>query len=136
MVFKTNIQIRFSDCDMLNHVNNAVYLQYFETARVEFFNKELRGWDWNTNGIILAKNIVDYLKPVYLNDTCYIALTCTKIGNASFTLAYQLMVVESGIETVKAQGESVLVCFDFKTKQTELIPKNLLRVLEKYKAKV
>jgi len=41
-MIKTPIQIRFSDCDMLQHVNNAIYLQYFETARINFFNQKFQ----------------------------------------------------------------------------------------------
>ena len=51
-MISTPIQIRFSDCDMLQHVNNAIYLQYFETARINFFRKELPNWNWKEEGII------------------------------------------------------------------------------------
>jgi acyl-CoA thioesterase FadM len=30
------IRIRFSDIDKINQVNNACYLNYFETARIKF----------------------------------------------------------------------------------------------------
>ena len=41
------IQVRFSDLDTLGHVNNAVYLSYFEMARIAYFTPLLgENWDW------------------------------------------------------------------------------------------
>ncbi len=33
------IQIRFADVDMAHHVHNAVYLQWFELARMELLRR-------------------------------------------------------------------------------------------------
>lgn len=35
MPFVTHIKVRFYELDPYNHVNHAVYIQYFESARVE-----------------------------------------------------------------------------------------------------
>ncbi|MFK8037999.1 MAG: acyl-CoA thioesterase [Crocinitomicaceae bacterium] len=132
-MFNTKIQIRFSDCDMLSHVNNAVYLQYFETARIHFFNQELPNWDWTKQGIILARNTIDYIKPVFLDDACEIEVYCTQIGNSSFTLAYNVKVCKNDKIILKSTGESILVCFDFLENKTIPIPLMLLKVLKKAK---
>ena len=53
------IEIRFSDCDRYKHVNNAVYLTYFEQARIHYFGEILgENWDWTKNGVILKKHFV------------------------------------------------------------------------------
>ena len=129
----TDIQIRFSDCDMLQHVNNAIYLQYFETARIHFLNSELPNWDWSKQGIILANNNIDYIKPIFLTDKCQISVFCTKIGDSSFTLGYHVFVKTRDKPILKSKGSSVLVCFDFEKKEKIMIPKNLLSILEKSK---
>ena len=33
------IQFRFTDADRFGHVNNSVYLQYYDTAKVDYFEK-------------------------------------------------------------------------------------------------
>ena len=126
----TKIQIRFADCDMMNHVNNAAYLQYFELARINFFKQQIPTWDWKTQGIILAKNTIEYKHPVFLEDDCEIRVSCTTIGNTSFTLSYSLYTYSAGVETLKTYGESVLVCFDFTTNQKLVIPETLKAVLK------
>jgi len=118
---------------MLNHVNNAIYLQYFETARINFLTSELPNWDWKAQGIILAHNNIDYLKPLYLNDNCYITVFCTKIGESSFTLGYHVFIKNGTEQILKSKGESVLVCFNFKTNQKIKIPNRLKKTLEKNK---
>lgn len=61
--FKMKLDIRWSDMDEMRHVNNAVYLTYFEQARVYYFHEACE-WDWKAIGAILANAHVDYLKPV------------------------------------------------------------------------
>ena len=39
--FRTPIQIRFNDIDGMGHVNNAIYHEYFDTARLEYFHRVL-----------------------------------------------------------------------------------------------
>jgi acyl-CoA thioester hydrolase len=66
MIKPLEIQIRFSDCDMMGHVNNAVYLNYFELTRIYYFRELLgKDWDWRKNGIILRKNEIEYFVPVF-----------------------------------------------------------------------
>jgi len=129
----TPIQIRFSDCDMLQHVNNAIYLQYFETARINFFNIELPNWNWTKNGIILLKNVEEYKVPLYLTDICQVEIECSHIGTKSFTLTYKIQVKKGKNVITKTIGESILVCYDFTKEETINLPTELKNALLKHK---
>jgi acyl-CoA thioester hydrolase len=108
------IQIRFCDIDSLGHVNNAHYLSYFEMARVAFMNEHIgKNWDWINKGMVLKQNMVDYLAPVYLNESVEIEIVPKSCGNTSFVLDYLLFA--DGV--LKSKGSSVMVCFDFAKKQ-------------------
>lgn len=112
MKTKFPIQVRFSDVDSLGHVNNAVYLSYFEMARVLFMNEHIGPhWDWRNKGMILRKNEVEYMQPVYLYEDVEIEIIPHHLGNTSFTLDYILFA--NGVP--KCKGRSVLVCFNFVT---------------------
>ncbi len=122
MIEPSKIYVRFSDIDVMGHVNNAVYLNYFESARMDFFNELLgKDWDWINNGIILLKNEIEYLQPVVLGDEPQIHLSVEKLGTKSFVLGYQLM-VNGNLYT---RGTSTLVCFDYTKKVSIEIPANL-----------
>lgn len=121
--FRAEVSIRFADIDVMGHVNNAIYLNYFEEARVQWF-KQIAGrdWDWNENGIILARNEIDYIAPVLFNDRLWIDVSCEKIGTKSMTLLYEVIAERDGNEILCAKGRSVLVSFNFKTQETTPIP--------------
>lgn len=110
-----DIQIRFSDCDLMGHVNNACYLNYFELARMHYLTQLLPlDWDWKKQGIILKKNEVEYIQPLYLHDKASVCVFTESIGTKSFTLAYELHIKDE----VKTKGSSLIVCFDFVENKT------------------
>jgi len=125
------VQVRFVDVDVMGHVNNAVYLNYFETARMHYFKYMLgENWDWNKDGIILLKNELEYLKPVLMNHSPQIVISVDHIGSKSFVLGYKVLVDGE----LYCKGTSVLVGYDnFKGKSIEIPPKmksSLLKLKE------
>lgn len=128
MIAPAKIQVRFSDLDVLGHVNNTIYLSYFEMARVHYF-KELLGesWDWNKFGIVLVKNEVEYFKSVLLNHEPLITIYTEHIGSKSFTLGYELHVNNE----LFAKGKSIQVCFDASIQQSILVPDQMCMQLER-----
>jgi acyl-CoA thioester hydrolase len=126
MITPVKIQIRFSDLDVLGHVNNSVYLSYFEMARVHYF-KELVGenWDWRTLGFVIAKNEVEYIKSVLIEHEPLIYVYTEHIGTKSFALEYELKVNNE----IFAKGRSVQVCFDAIAHKTIAIPDKMKTAL-------
>ncbi|MBC7745311.1 MAG: thioesterase family protein, partial [Flavobacterium sp.] len=49
--YKIPLHVRFADIDLFGHVNNAVYLTYFEIARSSYWSEVIQ-WNWNEMGII------------------------------------------------------------------------------------
>lgn len=122
------IQVRFSDCDMMGHVNNAVYFSYFEMARIYYFGALLANdRDWKKDGVLLRKNEVEYLKPVLLHDVPEISVFLENIGSKSFTVAYELR-VDNELRTI---GKSVLVCYNSIENKTFEVTEELRSALEK-----
>lgn len=128
MIEPFKIQIRFSDCDMMGHVNNAVYLSYIEMARIHYFT-HLFGTDrdWKRNGILVRKNEIEYIKPVLFRDEATIKMFTTHIGNSSFIMAYELYVGEE----IYTKAQSVLVYFNSETQKSAPIPEEFKIELEK-----
>jgi acyl-CoA thioester hydrolase len=108
------LHIRFADVDMAGHVHNAVYLQYFESARIQYLSSSIPvDWSWKKVGIVLARNEVDYLKPIFLQDRIEADVTLIKVGDKSFDLEYAIVRHSKGAEEICARGKSVQVIFDF-----------------------
>ena len=130
MISPATIQVRFADLDVMGHVNNSVYLSYFEMTRVHYF-KELVGanWDWRREGVLLVRNEIDYVKPILLNDVPQIHMTLEKIGEKSISLLYEIRINEE----VYTKGRSVLVCFNADEGKTIPVPVAMaeaLRILD------
>ncbi|MCT4561680.1 MAG: acyl-CoA thioesterase [Crocinitomicaceae bacterium] len=128
MIKPFEIQVRFADIDVMGHVNNAVYLSYLEMTRV-YYLEQLLGekWDYNTDGFLLARNEVDYIKPILLHQKPKIRLYTDHIGNRSFTFGYEITVNEE----VMTKAKSVLVAFNNKEQKPIAIPDKLREALEK-----
>jgi acyl-CoA thioester hydrolase len=119
------IEVRFSDIDAMGHVNNAVYLTYFEQARIAWFNDLIAGeWNWQTDGIVLARNEVDYIEPVTLNDRVRILTQCEHVGKSSLVVSYQVFRLPKGQvnERLCTKGKSILVCFDYNRGEKREVP--------------
>lgn len=114
---RTSLTIRFADIDMAGHVHNSKYLCYFEQGRIDFLS-EMAGddWDWRKKGLVLGRNEIDYIQPIYLKDEICIITKCDHVGTKSFTLSYELYKTNSGNQDVLCtKGRSILVCMDFET---------------------
>ncbi len=128
MIEPLRLKVRFSDCDMMQHVNNAVYLNYFEEARIHYFRQLLgKDWDWKREGILLRKNELEYLKPVFLHEPVEITVFLKHIGEKSFTLSYEVRVNED----LRTTGTSVLVCFDSSVMRSIPIPLKMREGLDR-----
>ncbi len=120
-VFTMKVDIRWSDMDELRHVNNAVYLTYFEQARVYYF-QEACDWNWKEIGVILASAHVDYLRPVVFPNPTYIYVRTSKIGNKSFEMSYLITTIENGVEKLATTGYTTMVLYDYETNKSVVIP--------------
>lgn len=128
MIPPARIHVRLTDLDILGHVNNAIYLTYFEIARMHYFSALVGDhWNWLEEGVVLVKNEVEYLKPIVLNDVPYIKVYLIHMGTKSFALGYEITVNDQLV----TKGSSVLVGFNSKTQSTIEIPKKMKEAIQK-----
>lgn len=124
------IQVRYVDCDMAGHVNNAIYLSYFENARVHYLSKLFGSdRDWKEKGIVLRTNEIEYIAPIYLEDKPLVEVYVESIGKKSYTLGYEIR-VGNELRTI---GKSVIVCYNAVTKLSYEVSDEDKELLEKLK---
>lgn len=129
--FKMKLDIRWSDMDEMRHVNNAVYLTYFEQARVYYFHESCN-WDWKAIGAILANAHVDYLRPVVFPNPTYVYVRTARLGSKSFDVQYLITSVVNGVEQLTTTGSTTMVMFDYKTNASVVMPEDLKQRLKDY----
>jgi acyl-CoA thioester hydrolase len=121
--FKTLIPIRFSDMDAFGHVNNAVYLTYFEIARSNYW-REIVQWNWDETGIILGRSEINYLKPITRHDQIACYVRTTRIGNSSFDVMHVLVKLSTNGEEICTTGKTVCISYDYGANKSVRIPLN------------
>lgn len=131
--YKTPIAVRFADIDAFGHVNNAVYLTYFEIARSSYWDEVIH-WDWKKMGIIIGRAEIDYLMPVSLNDKVFAYVRTSRIGNSSFDLEYALVKMTHGAEEICTRGKSVCVSFDYIQNISVSIPHDYRIKMQEFEA--
>jgi acyl-CoA thioester hydrolase len=119
--YKTPIPIRFSDIDAVGHVNNAIYLTYFEIARLNYW-KEIIDWNLRENGVIVGRSEVNYLKPITLDDEIVCYVRTTRIGNSSFDMMHLLARITPNGEEICTTGKTVCISYDYSLNKSVSIP--------------
>lgn len=130
---RIEIQIRFSDIDRLNHVNNACYLNYIELARVDYFNNVFKDQiNWGKEGFVIARTEMDYIQPIFLNDhlECYTRIT--KVGTKSVTIENVLI---KNKNQLAANCLGVLVAMNYEIGESKKVPSVWLELLNKFEGK-
>ncbi len=129
-----HIQIRFRDTDAMGHVNNAVYITYFEMVRIMLFKKLFnRDSDRNllaVSPVIAAKNSCNYKIPLFIGAKIKAECCVHRIGKKSFTIFTEIIDEENG--AIYADGETVIVFYDYNAKKSIEIPQKYRKALQKF----
>ena len=126
--FEIPLQIRFGDFDMLGHLNNAVYLTYFEVARIRYFYHI--GWELDDVSNVVAHFNLDFLVPVVPQDELVVKIRTAKLGNKSFEMEYLL--VSPNAKTIFSRGTSTQVCFNKTDGKSTPIPDHIRTLIIKF----
>ena len=107
------LPVQWGDMDSFQHVNNVMYLRWFESARIAYMERAGMMDRMPEIGPILARQTIDYRFPLVYPDTVLATATVTKLGNTSFTMGLRLASERQG-GRVAAEGEAVTVMFDYR----------------------
>jgi acyl-CoA thioester hydrolase len=107
----SEVQVRFSDTDALGHVNNAVYLSYLESARVDYLRHLLGAKKIEELGVIIARVEIDYKSPAFHHEKLLVGCRVEEIGGSSIKMDYRIEDKDTG--RLVALAKSVLVAYDY-----------------------
>lgn len=124
------IQIRFSDVDLLGHVSNTQYQNYFDLGKTDYFAKVLPEIDFSGLCVVGASVKIDYILPVFMHSKVVVKTRIVKVGTKSMTLEHQI--AGSGTDEVYATCTVVLVCFHVKEQISYPIPEEWKRKISAF----
>jgi len=124
--------MRWADLDQLGHVNNVVYVDYLQEARVDMLRAHGRGPEALAEGLVVVRHEVTYLKPLTF-DFRPVSIECwvTEIRAATFTMAYEIFHdTAEGDRTVYVRATTVLTPYVFEQERPRRITAEERAVLE------
>ena len=126
--FSIELPVQFRDIDVMGHVNNATYLQYMETARVELARRFGQLTDGIRPGFIVASARCDFKKPIRDEHRITVSVWVSRIGDHSWDLDYSIH-GPRGVEY--AIGRTTQVAYDYKSRSAVQISGRVKRELTK-----
>jgi acyl-CoA thioester hydrolase len=131
--FSQVIPIRFRDIDMFNHVNNAAYLTYAETARVAYYGQLTGIADPRDFDMTVARAEVNYLVPIFFGQALHVYTRVTRIGTKSLTMDHEFR--DAASHDLLATVSIVIVHYDHHSGQSKPLPAHIIALIETYEGR-
>ena len=126
--------VLWGDMDAFEHVNNTVYFRYFEDARLELF-KRIGVSEYKSKynvGPILAATNCNFKLPLTYPDRIQIGAQYSIQSPKKINMSY--VVYSEKYSGVAAEGEALLIYYDYNLGRSCEIPKAILELLENLKS--
>ena len=115
------MDVRWSDMDVLGHVNNVQFIRYMETARAMYFRRDLGlKMGGETQGFILAEIGCTFLQQLLFPNTVEVLTRVSRIGRSSMEVIGA--VYRAGESKPVATSPCTLVWFDFEAQKSAALP--------------
>lgn len=112
------LETRYADYDSKGHVNNAVYLTYFEMARHRVWVDCMHG-DADFP-FIVAEATVRYVSEAMIGQPLEIEIVTTEVRTKAWVWSYVIRATAG--DRVVAEGRTVQVMYDYAARRTTPIP--------------
>lgn len=140
--YRHPIEVRFADTDALGHVNNAVYLSYFEAARAGYY-QAMAGTPFGQGEMaarhtfVIAEARIAWRVPAFFGEPLVCECRVAWVSRSSFGLEYRLSSEGSSVSPARlvADGDSVQVMYDLKAEHVMRVPPDLLDMIDRFEGR-
>lgn len=121
---KITVTVRFNEVDMLGVCNNAVYINYFEHARLQYIKAAglmPEGGIFSDGRIFfMVRNEINYMGHARYDDELNVYTRISYIKNSSY--GFEHIIENSGTKEIIVDGSGVVVQVDPKTGKSTPLP--------------
>ena len=114
---------RWSDVDQMGHVNNAVFLSYYESARIDLFKKI----SYKKVPFIIVSARVDYIKQIHHPKSLIISSRIEKIGKTSFDIKSAIFIEKD--KYCSSVADVTCVCYDYENQTKIPVPESIKKLI-------
>jgi acyl-CoA thioester hydrolase len=119
------LQTRSTDLDWLGHVNNVVYGEYLQEARVDLITQWRGALDTHAElSMVVAKQEIVYVRPLHFRpQPVAVDSWIEHVGTTSYTFAQEVREPEGDV--LYARGSCVIVQMDKATERSSPLSQEL-----------
>lgn len=122
--------VRYGDLDANRHLNNVVYLQFYEDARIAYVTSLIPEHDPtepNDFGLIFAEAHLNYRSPAFYEEAIRTWIRPFALRRSSFRMAFRMVSEADG--RLLAEGWGALVGYDYTTARAAPLREDLIKAL-------
>jgi acyl-CoA thioester hydrolase len=130
VIHETKLRVRYAEIDAQGHVNNAVYLSYFEVGRVEWLRAaglSYRELEEQGYGIVVVEVLAHYRRAAFFDDELTLRTELADLSRASMRFEY----VVSRDGELLVTGHTRHACVDLVTGKPIRVPEEVLAAARK-----
>jgi len=135
---KYTLTVRFHEVDMLGVCNNAVYINFFETARLEYIKTAglmpERGIFSDGKIFFMVRNEINYRSHAYYDDVLDVYSRISYIKNSSF--GYDHLIVKQKTDEIIVDGKGVVVYVDPNTRKSIPLPESFIEKIKTFESTI
>ncbi|HEY7752077.1 MAG TPA: thioesterase family protein [Ignavibacteriaceae bacterium] len=132
------VTVRFHEVDMLGVCNNAVFINFFETARLEYIKAAglmpEKGIFSDGKIFFMVRNEINYRNHAYYDDVLNVYSKISFIKNSSF--GYDHLIAKQKTGEVIVDGKGIVVYVDPKTRKSTPLPENFIQKVKSFEPSV
>ena len=128
IIYQTDVA--WGDMDAFQHVNNVMYLRYFESARIHYFEQTPMFEIMQAEGVgpIVHSHRVRYRFPLTYPDHVQIGVRVTGVARDRIIASYRL--VSTRHQIVAAEGETTIVFVNYRLGEKAPVPDAVLAAFD------
>jgi acyl-CoA thioester hydrolase len=119
-------KIRFSDTDMIGHVNNVAFAALLESGRTAFGQTNLFPHMPAGLLVVMARVEIDYRRELHWPAVVDVGTRLIAIGRSSYVMGQGIFLGDQCVTT----GRTTLVMIDRETRRSAALPEGYRAVLE------
>jgi acyl-CoA thioester hydrolase len=126
--FEMSLRVKWQDLDVVQHVNNAVYLNYVEECGMQV----IAAHDWpisrmlsNRHAILVRRNQIQYRQPAKINDELVLTTWVSNVRRSTVTRHYSIKRKSDNAKIANVHAMGVFVNLD--TGRPGRFPESLLK---------
>lgn len=125
--YRVRLQLRWGDSDQLGHINNVLYLEYAQEARLRYLYGRMSDVAGEFGPVVVRRIEISFDRSLqYSTDGIDIGVWPVRIGTSSFTLRHRICDTAG---TVYSTVDAVVVAVDLESETSRPLPEDVREVL-------